>query len=202
MDLSFLSDMTVKEAPKSKAPATQSTPINGDIRIRRAGKIEFTEAFKNKVGDSWIDMFFAHDWLQYDKEKPNVCFININKEDKAPKADIKGEGTSVFIKNEFWAKAVEIFKLDPEVPYADLTMEDIPVTVPIALIPKVVQRGADKGSVTYVKREAIVLYPLTVDEAFLASHSDEDEEATDVEQVVESVDHPQEEINSDIPTFE
>lgn len=167
MDLSFLTNMEVAEAPKGKAPATQSTPINGDMRIRRAGKIEFTEEFKNVVGDKWIDIFFAHDWLQYDKEKPNVCFINISNEEKAPKADIKGEGTSVFVKNEFWVKAAAFFNFEPELSYVDLSMEDITVPVPIALIPKTVQRGADKGSITYVKRENVTLQPLTVSSEFL-----------------------------------
>lgn len=176
MDLSFLSNMEVAAAPEKAARIQTQLPINGDIRIHRTGKISFSENFAAIVGEKWLDIFFAHDWVQYDKTQPNVCFINISNDEKPAKADVKSAGTSVFVKNEFWKGASEFFGFDAELSFVDMLMEDVEVKVPIALIPKKVQRGVDKGNITYVQRENVTLQPLTVANEYLTNSTDVTEE--------------------------
>lgn len=178
MDLSFLGNVQIEtplEAPKNR---TVSTPIEGDIRIWKSGKIAYSDDFKVRAGEKWLDLFSSKRWLQMPKDVPTVMFININEEEKPSKADIKGEGTCVAIKTQLFTEAAEVLGFDPELSFVDLSLDTTPVKVPIALIPKVVQRGAEKGSDTYVKRENITLYALTIDESLYCS-SDTAEDTTE-----------------------
>ena len=174
MDLGFLSNMEVA-APEMPAKRSQGgTPINGAMRIRKAGKVEFSDDFRTLVNEKWLDLFFSHNWLQYDKANPNILFLCINDEEKPAKADVKSEGTSVYVKEYLWAEAAEVFGFDPELSFVDLVLEDAELPVPIALLPKRIQRGEEKGNMTYTKRENITLKVLSIAPEFLPGTGDEE----------------------------
>lgn len=192
MDLSFLSNLTIT-APEAKARTVRSgIPLEGSIRIRKTGKIEFSEEFRKQVNGNWIDLFFAHKWLQYDMTKPNVMFVNITTENNRAKADVKVEGISSFIKELFWAEAASTLGFDPELSFVDLQVVNMDVFVPIALLPKTVQRGDEKGNVTYVQREKATLYPVVLCDMFTSANAtdenidvvmEDDDQVTDTQEL-------------------
>lgn len=188
MNLDFLKSLEIA-APAAKAKAVRTgTPLEGEIRIRKTGKIEFSEEFRTRVNGNWIDMFFAHKWLQYDQTKPNVLFLNITDGEKnRAKADIKAEGTSVFVKDS-WNELAEGLGFNPELSYVDLNVVNMEIPVPIALIPKTVQRGEDKGNTTYVQREKVILNPVVLCDIFSSPEEPEvieDETVTEREEDIE-----------------
>jgi len=167
LDLGFLSDLSVTPAEefvktKKGTASTSAIPIDGDFRMHRNGTISYAPDFKEKVGDKWLDFVFSKDWLQYPADKPSIAFININHEEKPAKADVKKEGSSVYVKERFLELASELWGINWEMrSFIDFKVEEQEVKIPIALLPKVVQRGADKGNADYVKRENCVLMPIT-----------------------------------------
>jgi hypothetical protein len=134
--------------------------MKGDIRIKRNGEITFSEEFRKKAAGKWIDFVFSKEWIQYPKDKPAICFINICDE-KSALADVKTEGTSVYVKERFLEKATELWGIDWDAcGYTDFTVAEEGADIKIALLPKVVARGEGKGAPTYVKREDAVLLPI------------------------------------------
>jgi len=166
LDLGFLGDLSITPAEefakKKVTTSTSAIPIDGDFRMHRNGTISFSDDFKAKVGEKWLDFVFSKEWLQFPKTAPSIAFININHEEKPAKADVKKEGSSVYVKERFLGLASELWGINWEMrSFIDFKVEDQEVTVPIALLPKVVQRGAEKGTADYVKRESCVLMPIT-----------------------------------------
>ena len=167
MNLDFLSDLSVTPAEefiktKKKGVATAGIPIDGDFRVHRNGTISYAPDFKDKVGDNWLYFVFSKEWLQYPETAPSIAFISINHEKKPAKADVKKEGISVYIKERFLSLSTELWSINWEMrSFIDFKIEDKEVKIPIALLPKVVQRGSEKGTADYVKRENCVLMPIT-----------------------------------------
>ena len=152
------------EAPKTerKSRTTPQVPIEGDFRIFRNGGIEFTEAFRAKVNEKWIDVVFTSRWDMYPKDKTPLCFININTIDKPAKADIKKETKLSYIKDYFLEDSAELWGIDWEnTTFVDFKLEDTTVKIKIAALPKIIQRGEEKGAPDYVRRENVVLIPIT-----------------------------------------
>jgi hypothetical protein len=146
--------------------------MKGDIRIKRNGEISFSDSFRKKVGDKWVDFVFSKDWIQYPKDKPALCFINICDKGAAL-GDVKTEGTSVYIKERFLSKATELWGIDWDANgFIDFNVEPEGAEIKIALLPKIVARGEAKGAPTYVKRENAELLPIEPVE--------EDDDITDV----------------------
>ncbi len=198
MDLSFLQNLTIT-APEPKAKAVRTgIPMEGEIRIRKTGKIEFSDEFRKRVNGNWIDLFFAHKWLQYDIKQPNVLFLNITTEENRAKADVKAEGISAFVKESFWAEAAATMDFDPELAFVDLKVVNMEVPVPIALLPKTVQRGEEKGNVTYVQREKVTLNPVVLCELFTgieSSTKDENDPVANTQELPFDDDEAEVEIN-------
>lgn len=190
MDLGFLESLELTPVPEKKGNTGRpAAPLEGDLRLHKSGRVVFSDSFRELVGEKWIDLFFANKWLQYPKDQPNVLFLCINDKEKPAKADIKSEGTSVFVKDQFWFEASPALGFEFDLPYIELVLETTEVPVPIALLPKIVQRGADKGADTYVQREDITLRVLSLHPAF-ARVVDEEPQAEIAE---ESSDNTEEE---------
>ncbi len=163
MKLDFLSDLNL-EAPEMvrKSRTTSQVPIEGDFRIFRNGSIEFTEAFRAKVNEKWIDVVFTSQWDAYPKDQQALCFININTTDKPAKADIKKEAKLAYLKEYFLKDATELWGINWETTsFIDFKLEDTQVNIKIAALPKKIQRGDEKGAPDYVRRENVVLIPIT-----------------------------------------
>jgi len=164
MDLSFLSDLNLEAPEKEKrSRTTMQVAIAGDFRIFRSGGIEFTEEFRTKVDNKWLDIVFSSKWKEYPQDRQKLCFININTIDKPAKADIKTESKSVvYIKDTFLVESEELWGIKWEnTAFVDFKLEDTSIEVKIAALPKVIQRGESKGDPDYVRRENITLTPIT-----------------------------------------
>jgi len=174
MNFDFINDIEVAEPVKTvKTPSGVGTiPIDGHFRVLRNGSIVFTEQFaglltkvsgEDEVADrKWLDFVFSTDWPVYPQDKPAVCFLHINPFGKAAKADVKTEGTSTYIKNYFLEKAKELWNINwDETTYVDFKIEDVSMDIKIMHMPKIVQRGVDKGKPDYIRREDVTMSPIS-----------------------------------------
>lgn len=131
-----------------------------------------------------FDVIDSNEWLQYPKDAPRIlCVGVVNKTDKKvsifaqTRYDETGEPTTSILEQgsktfgiETMVPLIEEFAgitLSEEIPYVDVEVVTEynlggMVRNGISFIPKTVARGANKGDVSYERREQIAIHPLNI----------------------------------------
>lgn len=185
-NFNFLDGMLfADDKPNKKCPEKNLEGLA--IRIYENGELIPSKDLCNEFnleygeGTNGVDMFLSHQWGAYPKEQPNfLIFTPVSRTESKISLFNRDKESSIMESKHKAPWLVEYIKtLVPTAfqgpdsngsvmkrhRYVDLTIEKSkPITTEnnIYYVPKLVERGKDKGKETYVKREHLTLYPVNM----------------------------------------
>jgi hypothetical protein len=193
MDYSFLNGLTLVDTGRQRTPKTK-TPEGLTLRIFPNGEVypsadlvnKFNLEYGNKdeqAQTNGIDVIDSSEWIPTAQFPRMIIFGFVPKTEA--KIDLFGtcryneDGTpksSVYVQGSTSPMLLELVRsmgyLTDDQKYCDLqVVTEYPITMKdgIATVPKVVERGANKGEKTYERRENITFYPVNTPENLKAT---------------------------------
>lgn len=190
MDYSFLRNLTLVDTgrirqPKEKNPKGLSVRVftNGEVypseELVKKYNLEFVDK-DSEAPANGIDVVDSIEWTPL-ASQPRVILFGItpksnkkvdlfasgrHNEDGTPKNSVLTQGAP---SESLLSLVRSMGYITGDQKYVDLViLEEYPITTKdnLAYIPKVIERGVNKGEKTYERREAVTFYPVTTSEEF------------------------------------
>ncbi len=184
-DFKFLDGLLfADDKPNKKCPEDDLKGLT--LRVYETGAVipslELCNEFNLEYGEgtNGVDFFLAHKWGAYPKDQPNFLIFTAVPRTESKISLFNKDGESIMTVKHRSSELVDCIKtLVPTAfdgpdsrghfsrkgAYVDITIEKSkPITTSnnIYYIPKLIERGENKGKETYVKRENLTLYPMNM----------------------------------------